>query len=101
MEGHILCTIDVVALYPNISHEKGMASFRKFLNTKTEKKVTTETLVELSEIVLKNNIFQFNKKTLKVLRGLAIGTKFAPPYAIIFMADLGEKILEDNELQPH
>ena len=101
MEGHILCTIDVVALYPNISHEKGMASFRKFLNAKTEKKVTTETLVELSEIVLKNNIFQFNKKTLKVLRGLAIGTKFAPPYSIIFMADLGEKILEDNELQPH
>ena len=101
MEGHILCTIDVVALYPNISHEKGMASFRKFLNAKTEKKVTTETLVELSKIVLKNNIFQFNKKTLKVLRGLAIGTKFAPPYSIIFMADLGEKILEDNELQPH
>ena len=97
MEEHILCTIDVVALYPNISHEKGMASFRKFLNAKTEKKVTTETLVELSEIVLKNNIFQFNKKTW----GLAIGTKFAPPYAIIFMADLGEKILEDNELQPH
>ena len=61
----------------------------------------TETLVELSEIVLKNNIFQFNEKILKELRGLAIGTKFAPPYAIIFMADLGEKILEDNELQPH
>ena len=101
MEGHILCTIDVVALYPNISHEKGMASFRKFLHAKTEKKVITETLVELSEIVLKNNIFQFNEKILKELRGLAIGTKFAPPYAIIFMAYLGEKILEDNELQPH
>ena len=78
-----------------------MASFRKFLDAKTEKKVTTETLVELSKIVLKNNIFQFNKKTLKELRGLAIGTKFAVPYAVIFMADLGEKILEDNELQPH
>ena len=76
-----------------------MASFRKFLDAKTEKKVTTETLVELSKIVLKNNIFQFNKKTLKELRGLAIGTKFAVPYAVIFMADLREKILEDNELQ--
>ena len=61
--------------------------------------MTTETLVELSKIVLKNNIFQFNKKTLKELRGLAIGTKFAVPYAVIFMADLREKILEDNELQ--
>ena len=100
-EGAILCTIDVVGLYPNIPHEEGLASLRKFLDARTEKKVTTETLLELAEIVLKNNIFQFNEKTLKQLRGTAIGTKFAPPYAIIFMADLGEKILEDNELQPH
>ena len=60
----------------------------------------TETLIELAEIVLKNNIFQFNEKTLKQLRGIAIGTKFAPPYAILFMADLEERILEDIELQP-
>ena len=58
------------------------------------KKVTTETLVELSEIVLKNNIFQFNEKTLKQLRGTAIGTKFAPSYGILFMADLEERILK-------
>ena len=51
LEGHILCTTDIVTLYPNISHEKAMASFRKFLDAKTEKKVTTETLVELSKIV--------------------------------------------------
>ena len=63
--------------------------------------MTTEILLELAEIVLKNNIFQFNQKTLKQLRGTAIGTKFAPPYAIIFMADLEERILENTELQPH
>ena len=96
----ILCTIDVVGLYPNIPHEEALASLRKFLDARTEKKVSTETLLELAEIVLKN-IFQFNQKTLKQLRGTAIGTKFAPPYAIIFMADLEERILEDIELQPH
>ena len=62
--------------------------------------MTTETLLELAEIVLKNSIFQFNEKTLKKLRGTAIGTKFAPPYAIIFMADLQERILKDIELKP-
>ena len=62
--------------------------------------MTTETLLELAEIVSRNNIFQFNEKTLKHLRGTAIGTKFAPPYTIIFMADLQERILEDIELQP-
>ena len=61
--------------------------------------MTTEFLLELAEIVLKN-IFQLNEKNLKQFRGTAIGTKFAPPYAIIFMADLEERILEDIELQP-
>ena len=99
-EGANLCTIDVVGLYPNIPHEEGLASLRRFLDARTEKKVTTETLVELAEIVLKNNIFQFNEKTLKQLRGTATGSKFAPPYAILIMADLEERILEDIELQP-
>ena len=36
-----------------------------FLDASTEKKVTTETLVELAEIVLKSNILQFSEKTLK------------------------------------
>ena len=98
-EGAILCTIDVVGLYSNIPHEEGLASLRKFLDARAEKKVTTETLLELAEIVLKNNIFQFNEKTLKQLRGTAIGTKFAPPNAIIFIAHLEERILEEIKLQ--
>ena len=84
-----------------ISHEEGLASLRKFLDARSEKKVTTETLLELAEIVLKN-IFQFNEKTLKQLRDTTIGTKFAPPYATIFMDDPEERILnwKDVELQP-
>ena len=66
-EGAILYTIDVVGLYPNISHEEGLASLRRFLDARTEEKVINETLVELAEIVLKN-IFQFNQKTLKTVK---------------------------------
>ena len=40
------------------------------------------------------------KKTLKQLTDTAIGTKFDPPYTIISMADLEERILEGIELQP-
>ena len=45
--GAILCTIIVVGLYPNISHKEGLALLRKLLDARTEKKVTTETSVEL------------------------------------------------------
>ena len=64
------------------------------------KQISSGTLVELAEIVLKNNIFQFDEKTFKQLRGTAIGTKFAPPYAILFMADLEEKTLSPSEKKP-
>ena len=75
--------------------DKDLASLRKFLDASTEKKVATETLLELAETVLKKNIFQFNIKTLKELKGTAIGTTFAT----IFVVDLQKRILEDTELQ--
>ena len=97
----ILCTIDVVGLYPNIPHEEGLASIRKHLNNRENKEVTTDTLVELADIVLKNNYFQFLDKTFKQKRGTAVGTKFAPPYSILFMADLGKRFLSDIDLKPY
>ena len=46
-----------------------------------------------NKTVLKNNIFNFKDKTLKQKRGRAIGRKFAPPYSILFMAELEGEIL--------
>ena len=97
----ILCTIDVVGLYPNIPHKEGLASIRKHLDNRENKEVTTDTLVELADIVLKNNYFQFLDKIFKQKRGTAIGTKFAPPYYILFMADLEKHLLSDIDLKPY
>ena len=100
-EGTILCTIDVVGLYPNIPHDEGLAFLKDFLDSRVDKQVTTDTLIELAELVLKNNIFEFSDKTYKQIRGTAIGTKFAPPYAILFMAALEEKILNKVKKKPN
>ena len=89
----ILCTVDVVGLYPNIPHEEGLSALRKRLDNRMEKYISSDTLCDLAEVVLKNNIFKFGKKTLKQKRGTAIGTKFAPPYSILFMAELEEEIV--------
>ena len=64
------------------------------METSENKQISSETVAELVEIVLKNNIFEFDEKTFKQKRGTAIRTKFAPPRAILFMADLEEKMLE-------
>ena len=84
----ILCSVDVVGLYPNIPHDEGLSALQKRLELRRDKKVSTSTLVELAEVVLKNNVFTFGKKTLKQIRGTTTGTKFAPPYNIIFMTEL-------------
>ena len=51
--------------------------------------------MDLAECVLKKNIFEHNFSFFKQIRGTAIGTKMAPPYAIIFMGHLEELILQD------
>ena len=84
----ILCTVDVVGLYPNIPHEEGLSALRKRLDNRMEKYISSDTLCDLAEVVLKNNFFKFGKKSLKQQRGTAIGTKFAPPYSILFMVEL-------------
>ena len=61
----------------------------------------TDTLVQMAELVLKSNIFNFNEKTLKQKRGTAIGTKFALPFSILFMEESEEKILKKVDNKPY
>ena len=70
------------------------------MDSRVDKQVPTDTLIELAEPVLKNNIFEFSDKTYKQIRGTAIGTNFVPPYAVIFMAVLDKKILSKVKKKP-
>ena len=50
----------------------------------------TESLIELAELVLKDNYFKFNDRFRNNKEGIALGTKFVPLYAITFIAALEE-----------
>ena len=39
----------------------------------------------MADFVLKNNYFEFNGQIKQHISGTVIGTKFAPPYACLFM----------------
>ena len=97
----ISCTVDVVGLYPIIPHEEGLSSLRKKLEIRKEKYFSTDTIIDLAEVVLKNNIFTFRKNILKQKRGTAIGTKFAPPYSILFMGELEKEIIKEPKYKPY
>ena len=81
------------AVLREILHREGFASLYKFLETSENKQISSDILAELADIAL-HNIFEFDEKTFKQKRGTAIGTKFAPPYTTLYMADLEEKLLE-------
>ena len=61
--------------------------------------MTTDTLVKLADIVLKNNCFHFLCETFKQKQGTAIETKFIPRYSILFMADLENRLLSHLDLK--
>ena len=96
----ILVTFDVVGLYPHIPHDEGIDTMRKFLNEREDRTVSTENLCKLAKIILKHNYFELGEKIFHQLLGTAIGTKFAPPYANIFMAGLEEQLFREYDITP-
>ena len=89
----ILCTTDVVGLYPSISHKEGLEAIRKELDMREVQTISTDSSILLAECVLTNNALEHNMRYFKQLQGTVIETKFAPPYAILFMGYLEDKIL--------
>ena len=98
--GDIIATVDVTALYTNIPHEDGIKKVKDFLtkhNAPQEELVLVETLLEH---ILKKNYFEFNNEYYLQISGTAMGTRCAPNYAIIFMAELEEQFLSTVTLKP-
>ena len=105
-ETAIFATIDVVGLYPHIPHGEGLDSMKEILNEFKGKVnygewyVDGVDLVEMATIILENNYFEFDGQIYWQKQGTAIGTKFAPAYANIFMYVLETRMLGICEFRP-
>ena len=99
-EDAFLVTADVVGLYPSIPHDVGLKALYEKLEERSDKKVPSADLVDMAEFVLKNNFFEFDSKVKQQVSGTAIGTKFAPPYACIFMDKVEIDFLETQVVKP-
>ena len=61
----ILITADVVGLYPSIPHDAGLQTLYEKLEAKADEKFPSADLVEMTEFILKNNIFEFEPKIIQ------------------------------------
>ena len=64
-EESIICTVDVVGLYHSIPNKEGPRILRNVLEKRSNKNVSTDILIELAELVLQNNYFEFSERYLK------------------------------------
>ena len=93
----ISVTADVVYFYSSVPHQAGLEALREALNKRKSHKGPTGKLVKMTEFVLRNNYFQFSDKEYQQISGIAIGTKFVPPYACIFMGQVESKFLQTQK----
>ena len=89
-----------MGLYPNIPHQALLKALRKAIDKRDNKKIPTDDLVKIEEVVLNNNIFDFNNKAFQQESGTAIGTKFATLYACIYMDETEQRFRQKQSKKP-
>jgi hypothetical protein len=96
----LLITIDVESLYTNINNKEGLKSVKEvFLNHPVQGRPDRQ-IQHFLKICLENNDFLFNNQWYLQISGTAMGKKFAPNYANIFMAKWEKEALEKCPKQP-
>ena len=61
------------------------------------KEIPTKNLIKMAELVLRNNLFEFNIKLFQQISETAIGAKFAPSYTYIYMNRVEQGFVETQE----
>ena len=99
-ETSLIVTMDVESMYTNIDHDSGLAAVRRAFERNPDSLRPDEQILQLLELSLKNNDFQFNGETYLQTKGTAMGKKFAPSYANIFMADFETEAMKKCYQKP-
>lgn len=96
----ILFTMDVESLYTNIDIREGIQAIKNIFLKFPDPRRPDKELLTLLEINLTRNDFVFNEKWYLQIKGTAMGKKFAPAYANIFMAQWEELALSRCSRKP-
>ena len=93
-------SMDVDNLYTNIPITAGISCVRDVFRKHPDPKRPDEELLQLLNINLTRNDFEFDKKFYLQVKGTAMGKKFAPAYANIYMANWEDKALQKCPRKP-
>ncbi|XP_041435825.1 uncharacterized protein LOC121399362 [Xenopus laevis] len=85
-QGTFLCTLDVKSLYTSIQHELGIRAVSHYLEKDHDMPTNQkEFIIEAISYILNHNYFWFEDRYYLQIWGTAMGTRFAPSYANLFL----------------
>ena len=73
-------------------------TIREYLETGSDKSISSKSLCDLASIILKSNYFEDEELKYHQKRGFAIETKFATPCCHLFMAGLEKRNFQNVSL---
>ena len=85
-------------MYPSIPHDLGLKALEETLEKRESKQISTKDLIKLVKFLLQNFYFEFNGEVKQQISETIIGTKFAPPYACIFMDQVESDFSKSNSM---
>ncbi|PJE77741.1 hypothetical protein CI610_03331 [invertebrate metagenome] len=96
----LLVSLDVDSMYTNIDNRDGLRAVGKIFQNNPDPDRPDLEILEMLQSGLERNDFEFNGKWYLQISGTAMGKKFAPSYANIFMADFEKEALAKCTKQP-
>lgn len=95
----LLITLDVESMYTNINNKDGIEAFKEaFSDSKNH--CYYPYVLELLELILNSNDFEYNGEIFLQKSGVSMGIRFAPSFADIFMAKWEKEALRKCPLEP-
>ncbi len=94
-------SLDVESLYTNICPEAAISAVRSLMTKHPDPNRPDAQVLELLEICLRNNEFEFDSQLYLQLFGFAMGFRSAPKLADIYASKLEQSVLSRTQNPPH
>jgi hypothetical protein len=96
---HFLVTGDVTSLYTNMDIGRTIEETRKIL-ANSNQSIPSKQILELLTLTMNNNDFEFNGEYFLQICGTAMGKKYAPSLANIYLIDFDEAAMSGFRIKP-
>ena len=95
----LFCTLDIRNLYTMLPQDDALNTLMTFLSVHGYRKVkgiSLDTIRKLASIIIKENVFAFDKKIYRQTTGGAMGSSFTMTLANIFMWSWQKELVDEQ-----